>query len=462
MSVVKQTQRNNKWAIAGGRGIKAGRCIGVAMFALMLLAETVRAEGYLSIFTAPEGATTFYSQFVVAGGPIVWFILLPMSVITVYLATDLCLTIRRKRLLPARQVSSIASVAGGTEPWHLTTGISSSPDLVSRAVSRALNQSKAIGSDRHIRQLAVEALHDSSLKLFRRVEWCNIIGNIAPMVGLFGTVFGMIKAFTVLSEAGGQPRPDQLAAAISIALITTFWGLLVAIPALSVCGIFRNRLEAIVSEAAVEVEVFLDRMGTADTGNNSPAPANTLRKPIAQPEPVMQRMATKPAAVIPAGPIKRSTAAVTPAGPMKQPTASIRPSAIGGKDGILRSPGPVPQPMPARQPATAQKTTPAEKPQPIPVKLSQSAGRLAAVISPKPVENKKPPVSIANAAGNNKATVDSGPRPAKKPITPVNNQPKKTPVISVAGKNTPAKAQGQNGRRPAAKQNNRGRGARKR
>ncbi|MCK5175266.1 MAG: MotA/TolQ/ExbB proton channel family protein, partial [Planctomycetes bacterium] len=385
MSVVKQTQRNNKGAIAGNRcigrgrcvaggwGISVSRCIGVAIFALTVLAGPARAEGFLSIFAAPQGATTFYSQFVVAGGPIVWFILLPMSVITVYLAADLCLTIRRKKLLPARQVSSIASVAGGTEPWHLTTGISSSPDLVSRAVSRALNQSKAIGSDRHIRQLAVEALHDGSLKLFRRVEWCNIIGNIAPMVGLFGTVFGMIKAFTVLSEAGGQPRPDQLAAAISIALITTFWGLLVAIPALSVCGIFRNRLEAIVSEAAVEVEVFLDRMDTADIESKSPAPAKALRNPIGQPVAVMQRIPIKPAAVTPAGAMKQPAATVTPVEPVKQPGPATQPIAVGGKAAALRSPGSLPQPVPVSPPVTAQKTGPATQPQPqpIPVKLSQ-------------------------------------------------------------------------------------------
>ena len=74
------------------------------------------------------------------------------------------------------------------------------------------------------------------------------------MVGLFGTVFGMIKAFNILGIAAGQPRPDQLAAAISIALITTFWGLLVAIPALVMHGIFRARLEEIADEAAVELE----------------------------------------------------------------------------------------------------------------------------------------------------------------------------------------------------------------
>ncbi|MCK5173605.1 MAG: hypothetical protein KAR47_09445, partial [Planctomycetes bacterium] len=86
----------------------------------------------------------------------------------------------------------------------------------------------------------------------------------------------------------------------------------------------------------------------------------------------------------------------------------------------------------------------------------------AAVISPPPAKNNKPGVGNVNAAGNNKAPVDSGPEPAKKLTSPVNNQPKKLPIVSIAGKNAPAKTQTQNGRRPAAKKNNRGRGPRKR
>ena len=70
----------------------------------------------------------------------------------------------------------------------------------------------------------------------------------------------MIKAFTILGSAGGQPRPDQLAEAISIALVTTFWGLLVAIPALFMHGFFRTRIESLVSEAALETEALLERL----------------------------------------------------------------------------------------------------------------------------------------------------------------------------------------------------------
>ena len=205
---------------------------------------------------APDaGANSFFSQFVIAGGPIVWFILLPMSVFTTYLAIYLSIAIRRKILLPQNIASKIVSAAMKTGTSRLPSKIASWPDLISTAVTRALSRSESTFVDRKLtKTLAAESIQEQSLCLLRRVEWCSIIANVAPMVGLFGTVFGMIKAFNLLGIAAGQPRPDQLAAAISIALITTFWGLLIAIPALVIHGLFRTRLEAIVDEAFLELE----------------------------------------------------------------------------------------------------------------------------------------------------------------------------------------------------------------
>jgi hypothetical protein len=80
------------------------------------------------------------------------------------------------------------------------------------------------------------------------------------MVGLFGTVFGMIQAFNLLGIAEGRPAFDQLAGAISVALVTTFWGLMVAIPALVCYSIFRSRIEAYIGEAAVETDVLLGQL----------------------------------------------------------------------------------------------------------------------------------------------------------------------------------------------------------
>ena len=79
-------------------------------------------------------------------------------------------------------------------------------------------------------------------------------------MGLFGTVFGMIGAFNQLGQGAEGSRYQLLAGEISIALVTTFWGLLVGIPALFCYGVFQTRIEAFVSEAAMETDTLLARL----------------------------------------------------------------------------------------------------------------------------------------------------------------------------------------------------------
>ena len=102
-----------------------------------------------------------------------------------------------------------------------------------------------------------EVLDRDTTSMLRRIEWLNIIGNVAPMIGLFGTVWGMIDAFTGIVHAGGQPEPADLAGGISTALVTTWWGMVVAIPALAAYGFLRNRIDSLSAQTAVTVEELL-------------------------------------------------------------------------------------------------------------------------------------------------------------------------------------------------------------
>lgn len=198
---------------------------------------------------------SLFGLFVVGGGPIVWYVLIPMSVIMMFVVTVHCFTLRRGNLITDGVAGDIAMAARDDSADSLSNYLSGREDIVSKVISRVIAKSKHFDADmKYMHELAREALHEQAILLLRKVEWCGIIGNVAPMVGLFGTVYGMIQAFDVLGVAGGQPRPDQLAAKISIALVTTFWGLLIAIPALVIHGVFRSRIESIVGEAAVEVE----------------------------------------------------------------------------------------------------------------------------------------------------------------------------------------------------------------
>ena len=208
-----------------------------------------------------QASGTFFERFFVAGGAIVWFVLLPMSIVTVYLAVDLLVTIRRNRLLPPGLTSDIATQAMRHGINSLFTRFAGRSDLISGSILRSIDQGRQLGgSVESIRQYAAEALQEQGLRLMRKAQWCQIIGSVAPMVGLFGTVFGMIGAFNQLGQGAEGSRYQLLAGEISIALVTTFWGLLVGIPALFCYGVFQTRIEAFVSEAAIETDTLLGRL----------------------------------------------------------------------------------------------------------------------------------------------------------------------------------------------------------
>jgi biopolymer transport protein ExbB len=222
------------------------------------------------VAVAADGGN-FFDQFVVAGGGIVYYVLIPMSLIAVYRIFELMVLVRRRRLVPDTVGRQIATTIQQFGLGSLVGRLAGRVDLVSRAMYRAVTQSQG-NVDRHVLEdMAEEALHDEALRLLRKAELCNTIGNVAPMVGLFGTVYGMIQAFGILAISEGQPRSDELAAKISVALVTTFWGLLIAIPSLTVYGVVRTRLEGFVSEATMQIEMLLQHV----TKPGSTAPVET-------------------------------------------------------------------------------------------------------------------------------------------------------------------------------------------
>ncbi len=83
-----------------------------------------------------------------------------------------------------------------------------------------------------------------------RISYLATIGTLGPMIGLVGTIWGMIHSFQEISSAGGtQPRADQVAAGISTALFITLEGVALSVPAIFFFAYFRNRIAQIAMEA---------------------------------------------------------------------------------------------------------------------------------------------------------------------------------------------------------------------
>ena len=110
---------------------------------------------------------------------------------------------------------------------------------------------------------AVEAMQEvgeeENMKLEHRLSYIAMIGTIAPMVGLLGTVDGMIMSFNVIATSETSPKPSQLAFGISTALVTTLVGLLIAIPAIAFFNIMKNRIARLVLETGIVGENLMSR-----------------------------------------------------------------------------------------------------------------------------------------------------------------------------------------------------------
>ena len=97
------------------------------------------------------------------------------------------------------------------------------------------------------------------MKLEHRLSYMQLIGTISPMIGLLGTVHGMIQSFQMIAIGGTAPKPADLAQGISTALFTTLIGLGIAIPAIAIYSILRNRISRLVLEVGILSEGLMSR-----------------------------------------------------------------------------------------------------------------------------------------------------------------------------------------------------------
>ena len=113
---------------------------------------------------------------------------------------------------------------------------------------------------------ALEAMQEvgeeENMKLEHRLSYMALIGTISPMVGLFGTVHGMIRSFNVIANSGSTPAASKLAEGISTALFTTLVGLFIAIPAIAAYNILKNRIARLVLEVGILSEGLMSRFET--------------------------------------------------------------------------------------------------------------------------------------------------------------------------------------------------------
>ena len=110
---------------------------------------------------------------------------------------------------------------------------------------------------------AVEALQaeegEQAMKLEHKISYVSLVGALAPMFGLLGTVDGMVSAFMIIAKSATAPKPNELAIGISQALITTLIGLWLAIPAIACFALFKNWLQKLNGDVDTEAMRLMSR-----------------------------------------------------------------------------------------------------------------------------------------------------------------------------------------------------------
>jgi biopolymer transport protein ExbB len=137
----------------------------------------------------------------------------------------------------------------------------SHPSYLGRLVAYSFPNIDATRPEDLGRDQVEDAMADfSSNETRKSMTWINYISLCAqasPMLGLLGTVIGMVGCFGTLAESGSAD-PSQLAGDISVALLTTLWGLVNAIPCISMFFFFKNRLTALTAESIKAAEDMMN------------------------------------------------------------------------------------------------------------------------------------------------------------------------------------------------------------
>ena len=229
---------------------------GLTAAAATLLTGTASAQDAAAADAG--GQISFFEMFLwsddLLGLLIIWLLVL-LSVISLTLTVRFLLGYRKADVNPDATREQLTELLGQKKFREAVTAAGEDTTHLGRITASALQE--AAGGYPAMARALEERADAEVARMVRPVELLNVLGNIAPMIGLLGTVYGMIRAFQALVEAGGQPDPVVLAAGISTALVTTLWGLLVAIPALAGYALIRNRLDALTAEALISAEAII-------------------------------------------------------------------------------------------------------------------------------------------------------------------------------------------------------------
>lgn len=182
------------------------------------------------------------------------------SIVAVAIIVRSLITLRASVVLPSDATEVIQRAVNERRWADLQQFVNEDDSFVSRVLRESLPKLRL--NPLGIHEATEMAADNETARRFKEVEWLGVIGNLGPLLGLVGTVWGMIIAFTAIGETGGQAAAAQLSAGISKALFHTFLGLMLAIPALLAYGLFREKLDRLCARGTMLSTDVMDQIAS--------------------------------------------------------------------------------------------------------------------------------------------------------------------------------------------------------
>lgn len=190
-----------------------------------------------------------------AGGWVLW-VIIGLSIVTVGMSVYLTVTLTIAREVPTQLLKRAhGQIAAGDYrgAYQMCEGRT---ELFANVLRAGL---KLTGHDRFVVQEAMESEGArGATALWQRISYLNNIGVIAPLLGLLGTVLGMIGAFSSIALDDSKVKSLNMAYFVAQAMITTAAGLIVAIPAMMMYFYLRGRVIKIIAEVEAQASEFVE------------------------------------------------------------------------------------------------------------------------------------------------------------------------------------------------------------
>lgn len=185
-----------------------------------------------------ETIKTALQRFVLDGGPMM-AALIPCSVLSVGFVIRGFINLRAGAVMPQNIIDRIAKADGRKLPSAIAKALEREPCALTRLLSRALERIRA--GRFHDEETVAELVAEEIAVLYQRNNQLAVIYTVSPLLGLLGTVLGMMTTFFEFSQSA-TPSVAELAVGFNQALVTTMWGLSIAVPSYIFLAVFRNRL----------------------------------------------------------------------------------------------------------------------------------------------------------------------------------------------------------------------------